>query len=289
MTAPEPGSPEWLRLVTASKVAAILGVSPWESPRSLWHRMRGELPREEGNKNTRRGQYLEAGVLAWWMDQHPEITDRTDQCYSTLPETPWAAATLDSLVTDAHGNTIVVEVKTAARADEWGTPGTDEIPTYYAAQVQWQLAMVPEAQFACVAVLLGPGLDLVEYVVERDDDLIAALIIRCKAFYDSLSGKCPPDLDDTVATFEAIRAMHPDIDGTDLEISDDIAREYVESKAAEEAAEARARLAKTVLLDVMGNARRALVDATPIARRQPFKGGVALHQIAKTLTPKEAA
>jgi hypothetical protein len=27
-----PGSAEWLREMTASKVAAVLGLSPWESP-----------------------------------------------------------------------------------------------------------------------------------------------------------------------------------------------------------------------------------------------------------------
>ena len=37
----EPGSASWLRQVTASKVAAILGVSPWHSPLSMWRLMKG--------------------------------------------------------------------------------------------------------------------------------------------------------------------------------------------------------------------------------------------------------
>ena len=39
-----PGSPAWTRRITATKVAAILGVSPWDSPRSMWAKMRGEMP-----------------------------------------------------------------------------------------------------------------------------------------------------------------------------------------------------------------------------------------------------
>ena len=65
----DPGSPGWLRLMTASKVAAILGVSQWDSPRSMWHRMRNELPAEPQSTVQSRGHYLEPAVLAWWADQ----------------------------------------------------------------------------------------------------------------------------------------------------------------------------------------------------------------------------
>ena len=37
----QPGSPDWQTRMTASKVAAVLGLSPWESRFSLWHRMSG--------------------------------------------------------------------------------------------------------------------------------------------------------------------------------------------------------------------------------------------------------
>ena len=40
MNAPAPGSPEWQRLMTASKVAAVLGLSPWQSPRNLTEGMK---------------------------------------------------------------------------------------------------------------------------------------------------------------------------------------------------------------------------------------------------------
>jgi len=37
----EPGSAGWYQFMTASKVAAAMGLSPYESPFSLWHRMAG--------------------------------------------------------------------------------------------------------------------------------------------------------------------------------------------------------------------------------------------------------
>jgi putative phage-type endonuclease len=291
-TVPAPGSDEWLKVMTASKVAAVLGVSPWESPRSLWHRMRGELPSDDGNNvdAKKRGHYLEAGVQSWWEDQHPEITSHEPQFYATRPDMPWAAATLDGLAYDTFGNTIIVEVKTSASNDDWGTPGTDEIPAYYAAQIMWSFAMVPDAQLACVAVLFGyPQLMFAEYVIERDDDLIAAIVERCRDFYESLSADVPPDLDDTVATYEAIKALHPDIDaGESVELTPDEAFEFLDAGDCAKAAVVRERAAKTVVLDRMGRANFGLCDGLKVARRQPGKGGVSLYAATRIRTMKES-
>ena len=94
-TPPAPGTEEWMRLVTASKVAAITGNSPWQSPFSLWHRMKGNIGDRGGNEGAKeRGQFLEQGVLDWWAFKHPEYTEIVPQHYAMLGE--WAAATLDA-------------------------------------------------------------------------------------------------------------------------------------------------------------------------------------------------
>ena len=215
MNGPEPGSREWNRLITASKVPAILGLSPWQSPYSLWMQMSGRIDATPETATTRRGHYLEAGVLAWWLDQHPEVVHHVPQYYATRPSLPWAAATLDALVITDDVTRLVVEVKSAAYRDGWGEPGTDEIPEHYKAQVHWQLAMMPEASRAYVAVLFGQGLEFTEYVIEHDPETEAALVRICEAFHTSLGAEDPPPLDDSVATWDAVRRLHPDIDGTD--------------------------------------------------------------------------
>lgn len=71
-----PGTREWAQRMTASKVAAVLGVSKWESPYSMWLRMKGLVPADDGrNANDKaRGHYLEDGVVRWWIDQHPGVS-----------------------------------------------------------------------------------------------------------------------------------------------------------------------------------------------------------------------
>src|SRR5690606_6484943 len=157
-----PGSPEWARRITASKVAAILGLSPWEAPRSLWHRMRGDLPREGSTDVQRRGHYLEPAILAWWRDQHdvlPKSEVPVDgEWVKAWEEQPtytlgdWAAATPDARAwvdgTDAF-SAVLVEAKSTAQ--EW-----DELPAYYLTQVIWQMHV--SGIHRCHVPVIGPRL-----------------------------------------------------------------------------------------------------------------------------------
>ena len=55
---------DWARKMTASKVAAVLGLSKWASPYSMWLRMKGLDPDDE-NRNAAdkaRDHYLEDDV-----------------------------------------------------------------------------------------------------------------------------------------------------------------------------------------------------------------------------------
>ena len=282
MTAPTPGIAEWARLVTASKVAAILGLSPWESPFSMWLKMRGEIPAESGqNADAKsRGHYLEDGIVRWWIDQHPDAAVEGTQVYAERDG--WAGSTPDAVATLTEtGERVVVDAKTAAFGDEWG----DEPPAYYQAQMVWQM-WTHDADAGYVAALLGPRLTLREFRIERDRDLEAAIVARCREFYDSLSLDTPPDLDDSVPTYEAVRALHPDIDrDASVELTHDLAHEYVSAAVAFKEAETAERAAKARLLAAMGRARLATFDGTTVARRQPRGEAVSLVRVAKYISP----
>ena len=282
-----PGTPDWCARVTASKVAGILGLSPWDSPLRTWHVMAGNLPSDDGNNADAkaRGHYLESGVLDWWLDQHPLRTEVQRQPSFTLGD--WAAATPDMLATDFDGETVLVDAKTAATDDHW----TDtEPPAYYVASSLWQLACAPEASRVHLAVLFGrPRLSFREYVVERDDALIAGLIDECRTFYDTVQAGQEPGLSDMACDYDVLRTVHPDIDRDGVAVlPDDLVADFLTDAAHEK----RAPITKAAILAAMGTARLAKSSTgQTIARRQPKGDAITLVRVAPPidLTESETA
>lgn len=291
MTAPTtvpdltPGSADWRRLITASKVAAILGVSPenWESARSLWLKMRADIDWDDGRNMAEksRGHYLENGILDWWCDQHPDLVNVTRQPTITTARLPWAAATPDAWAGAPGLPSVFVDAKTSRDDAEWGTPGTDEVPAYYAAQLIWAMhltdGLVQEAHIA----LLTQFLDLREYVVTYDPDLGADMEAACAAFLVSLDDPAAiPALDGGQATWRAEKRRHPDIDRDKaVELDEDLAAAFVAIKDRE----AGVRLIQSQVRDAMGDARLATYRGVTVARRQPNAHGVSLVAVAKTM------
>lgn len=277
-----PGSPEWARRVSPSKAAAILGLSPWDSPRATWHKMHGDIPRDDETPAMERGNLCEPAVLAWWRKHHTHET-WGEQVTMTLGE--WCVATPDAL-TDFEGAPILVEAKTAANMDDWGDPGTDQIPTYYLTQVYvamhvFHLNGVP-VERTHVPVLGGRRLLFSNYVVEYNAAIGAELLARLKDFHDSLSTDEPPPLDDSVATFNAVRKAHPDIDrGESVELTEKEARDLVNWCDEIKSTEASVRRVKSVAIDRMGRAQYATHNGVRIARRQSRGNDVSFVVLAK--------
>lgn len=278
----QPGSPGWLRLMTASKVAAILGASTYDSPRSMWHKIRNELPEEPQTAVQSRGHYLEPAVLAWYADEHSiDTTDET--VWRTQPlylMDGWAAATPDAEARYDAGP-VLVEAKSARDLEEWGQPGTDEIPACYLIQCYWQMHV--SGIHRVDVPIIGTFLDFSLYTVTYDPQVGAALEQRCRAFMDSIAADTPPALDDTAPTYDALRKLYRQIDDTRVEIPRDVAADYLTALADRKNAEARERQAKSVVLDLMGTARYAHVGDTRVARRQPNRTGFQLNQVAKSV------
>jgi predicted phage-related endonuclease len=276
----EPGSPGWLRLMTASKVAAILGASKWDSPRSMWHKMKNELPTEVETAVQSRGHYLEPAVLAWWRDKH-DAAAYTHQPLFTL--NGWAAATPDASANILEGDTprtVLVEAKSARELEEWGQPGTDDIPGEYLIQCYWQMHV--SGIHRCYVPIIGTFLDFEEYVVDYDPEVGALLEERCREFMESLAAATPPPLDDHPATYDALRKLYREIDDSEVEIPHAVAVEYLTALTERKAAEARERKAKATVLDLMGTTRYATTGSVRVARRQPNPTGFQLNQVAKS-------
>jgi predicted phage-related endonuclease len=281
-----PGSAEWNRYITPSKVGAILGVSRFTSPYRLWHRMAGNIESEPSNEIMHMGHEFEWAMAAIWKRRNPDWRLSPDEVQIVVPTERFgfpAAVTLDRRASRGRARR-VVEFKIARDLSQWGDQFTDEAPTDYVAQVQAQMLFSGYTDYPAHLMVLGPFFEAHTYVVPFDPEVADAVVARCKAFHASLETGVPPELDDSVPTYETVKQLHPEIDGSTANVDLELAAAVLAASEAAKAADTELRYRKTLLLDAMGFAASAMCGDVKIADRRPHgKGGVALALATKNL------
>src|SRR5205823_5075211 len=159
------------------------------------------------------------------------------------------------------------------RSEEWGEPGTSQIPDHYAVQVQHQMAVTGYRE-ADVAVLFS-GSDLKLYTVPFDKPLVEGLIELESAFWRHVTTATPPPeiasarlelRTDAIPADERITAMV-------AQLREDRAR-YAEAKAIRDGTENALKAALDDATFVKGD------GFSVIYRRTKDKTKVAWEQIA---------
>ena len=266
----DPGSPEWHAArahgVGGSEVAAVVGCSPFESRFSLWHRKAALVGPVDETPEMEWGKRLEPAIAAKFRDEHPELSfDRTGFTFAH-EDRPWQIAN-----PDLYGDALV-EVKCSRDGLGWGEPGTDQVPIYYRQQVLWYCDVL-DAPGAHIAVLVG-GNDYREYHVPYDATEAAELRGHVEAFLGTLERHERPDIDAHTATYQVVRELHPDIDGTDVEVDDLLAARFTLARRQVAQAEAAEQYARNLIADAMGTARRARWEGKTVATRQARGEGI---------------
>lgn len=267
-----PGDTVHQKLVTASKISAafIPSRSPYESYYSLWLKMHGDItptPPDEGILE--RGHMLEPFMATWFAARHPEFNIRDPKGKVWFYDRDKGfGATPDRYLEQGGFVVGLLEIKTALVSEGWGEPGTDEIPEHYYDQVQWQM-LCTGATVTYVA-RLSSHLSYEEYKVTADAGHQAMLLAAAETLQASLATDEYPNISDEthMSTYEAVRAFHPEIDGSEVELPVELVRGYYETKAAVKAAEVAERAAKTLLLDAMGTAKTGTVNGEKYVTRQ---------------------
>lgn len=281
-------SPEWHAArasgIGASEIAAVVNLSPYESPFSLWHRKAGLIGPPAVNDEMRWGHYLEPAIAKRYADGHSWLRVRRTGTWRSRMR-PWQLANPDRLVSglvrledgsEVRWRNIPLEIKWSPNGDGWSRE-LEGIPVYYRCQLQWQMDVMG-ADFGILAALVGS--DYREYHIIYDPTDVELLRKAGQEFMDSLAAGEAPDIDDTGHTYQALRELHPDIDGSTVEIDAHLAGQFRGARAAVEEAKDREQHARNLMLAAMGTARYAEFDDETIARRQPSGGGrVALYEV----------
>lgn len=188
-----------------------------------------------------------------------------------------ALCTLDRLASRGRARR-VVEFKTARDLSEWGDEGGDEAPADYLIQVQAQMLLTGLTKYPAHLMVMGPFFKRFTYVVEFDQQITDWMVAKVRDFYRSVQSNTPPALDDSVSTYNTVRAMHPEIqDGVVVEVPQPLYAEISEANARAKEADKNLRGLKTQLLDILGTAQTGVVNGEAVAVRRPStRGSVAL-------------
>jgi putative phage-type endonuclease len=208
---------EWRRAgIGGSDIGALLGLSKWASPFSLWADKVGLIPPSETTERQQIGKDAEP-FLADVFHRRTGLYVAGEQMWCQHPLHPWARCTLDGLVYDGPAGEPgemdaaigTVQFKTDARFG-WGNIGDpiNGIPAAIEAQVQWELGVTGHAHGWLVVGFAGWNIEIFE-IEFRPGDFQFMLDTASKFWRDHVLAGVPPQTDDSDATGRAIADVWP--------------------------------------------------------------------------------
>lgn len=192
------------RGIGSSDIAAVVGISPFQSCHDVWMVKRG-LGSFNGNLATRMGQRIEDAIAEEYADMMRGLGEpcvmANFQTTFRHPTEPWILASPDRLVS---GRRRLAEMKNVGFRSmfSWGSE-VDALPDYYRLQVEWQLGVCDalsstgapgeEPLDAHIVAWLG-GCDLRVYRIQRDIRLWNLLVEQARAFWfgNVIANVAPP-------------------------------------------------------------------------------------------------
>ena len=203
---------EWLRHrkqhIGGSDAAAIAGLSPYSTAYTVWADKTGRLPEPEDNEAMRLGRDLEPYVVHRWQETTGKSA-RRENAILINPSYPFAHANVDRMVV---GENAGLECKTTNALNLKRFKG-GEYPANYYVQCVHYLAVTGADRWYLAVLVLGIGFHT--FVIERDEEEIAALMELEAEFWEHVETNTPPAADGETPTSDAIRTIYAECDGTD--------------------------------------------------------------------------
>lgn len=300
---PDAPRDEWLKArltgIGASDIAAILGISPWQSAFSLYHQKANGWTDEQDNDHTEAGRRMEPVIADWFTDRADIGNVRVLRAgLYRSSERPYQLATPDRVLyprcarcngsatvwgtgyrgrreltvcpkcTTGLGDPVaVMECKHPYDWNGFGEPGTDDVPVAYRAQCLWQCDVMNVDEWWLAAYA---DHEFRIYHGKRDERDIAILRAAGGRFWADLQNGVVPELDSHAATIATLKRLHPSVEDIDIEVPVEFAEGYRRARALRSRAddvvtryEARARA-------LLGNGRRLICNRRLVVSRSVY-------------------
>jgi putative phage-type endonuclease len=271
----EPGSPEWHQLrmqgIGGSDVGTVLGLNPYESAYTLWHKKKGLIAEQNMDDNIAVfiGNSMEEPILRRFAEKHPELEIWTTGTWRSK-KYGWMHANPDGIFRHREtGEWGIIEVKTGRN------PWID-IPPAYRAQVMWYLTIFG---FNKAYIVGTPGYVWEERRIDFDQFESDAYVAGAYRFIQAFMEDRKPEWDGSLSTYETVREIHPDIArASEIEVGEIGIGLWNAQKRFDEA-QAELNQYKSSVLDAMGVAQHATVTVDGegtfrVASRQSRRDGL---------------
>jgi putative phage-type endonuclease len=215
---------EWLEErrtgIGGSEAAAIVGMSKWATPYSVYMDKLGLLPEKEDSEAMRQGRDLEEYVAARFTEQTGKKVQRCNFMIRN-PKWPFALADIDRRVV---GENAVLECKTTSSLDLREFNGVEFPERYYVQCVHYMAVTGAERCYLAVLVL---GRGFFVYTLERDPAEIAALMAAEAEFWEKVERRTPPEITGAEADTKAVATVWAESIGGEVDLlgMDDLFRQ----------------------------------------------------------------
>ena len=198
---------EWLELrrtgIGGSDAAAIVGLSSWATPYTVYMDKLGLLPEKEETEAMRQGRDLEEYVARRFMEHTGKKVRRCNYMIRN-PQYPFALADIDFRIVSENAG---LECKTTSTLDVKQFHGV-EFPEKYYAQCVHYLAVTGADRWYLAVLVLGRGFFV--YILERDEMEISALMDAEGSFWQRVQNQEPPNVTGHDADTEAMGTVWAD-------------------------------------------------------------------------------
>ena len=246
---------EWLaqrkKTIGGSDAAAIVGLSAYSSPYSVWADKTGRLPDKPDTEAMRQGRDLEEYVARRFTEKTgKKVRRNTAMLYN--PIYPFAHADVDRMIV---GENAGLECKTTSVLDLKQFKGVEFPEKYYAQCVHYMAVTGAECWYLAVLVF-GKGFFI--YTLERDQAEIDALMAAEEAFWRHVENDTPPMVDGSEATADALTVIYSESCDDSIELfgRGSVIDEYMSLKSQKKAIDERIGELENIIKSDLGDAER---------------------------------
>ncbi len=206
---------EWLehrrKRIGGSDAPAIIGMSKYSSPYTIWADKLGKLPPKEDNEAMRLGRDLEDYVAKRFTEETGKRVRRENNILIN-PDIPFAHANVDRMII---GEDAGFEAKTTSALNLKKFKNGEYPENYYCQCVHYLMVTGCKRWYLGVLVL---GVEFKRFCIERDEGEIEALRKSEADFWKYVESQTPPMVDGTKSTSETLQTIYPESNGDSINL-----------------------------------------------------------------------